>query len=81
MPSAAERAETREISDAIVESVRNDERMPLPGLVAIPIQWRGLFYNCEDVETFVFRLAFEITLLLEDRRAFVASTVIPPKEP
>ena len=68
-PTPAERAERQKIAAAIVESVRNDAKMPLPGLKAIAIQYKGLFFDAEEVEQFVFHLAHEITLLIEDRTA------------
>ena len=66
-PSPAERAERQKIAAAIVESVRADEKMPLPGLKAIAIQYKGLYFDCVDVEEFVFKLAQEIILLLDER--------------
>jgi len=66
-PTPAERAERQEIAAAIVESVRNDEKMPLPGLKAITIQYKGVFFDAVEVEEFVFKLAQEITILLEER--------------
>lgn len=62
-PTPAERAERQKIAAAIVESVRNDERMPLPGLTAITYS-KGLAFDAVDVENFVFQLAQEITLLV-----------------
>lgn len=53
-PTPEDRARTRELAAAIVESVRNDETMPLP----LP-----LCYVHADVQTLVFRLAQEIALL------------------
>ena len=66
-PTPAERAERQKIAAAIVESVRNDAKMPLPGLKAIAIQYKGLFFDCVDVEEFVFKLAQEITILLDEK--------------
>lgn len=66
-PTPDDRAERQKIAAAIVESVRNDEKMPLPGLTAIAIQYKGLFFDCVKVEEFVFKLAQEITILLEAR--------------
>jgi hypothetical protein len=66
-PTPTERAERQKIAAAIVESVRNDEKMPLPGLKAIAIQYKGLFFDCVDVEEFVFKLAQEITILLDEK--------------
>ena len=66
-PTPAERAERQANARAIVESVRADEKMPLPGLKAIAIQHKGLYFDCVDVEEFVFKLAQEITILLDER--------------
>lgn len=65
-PTPVERSERQKIAAAIVESVRNDAKMPLPGLKAIAIQYKGLFFDCVDVEEFVFKLAQELTILLEE---------------
>ena len=65
-PTPAEREARQTIAAAIVESVQNDEKMPLPGLKTIAIQDKGVFFDAVEVETFVFHLAHEIVLLLED---------------
>lgn len=52
-PSPAARAQTRELAAAVVESVRADERMPLP--------FDGDdVYSRIDVEALVMRLALEL---------------------
>ena len=66
-PTPAERAERQKIAAAIVASVRVNAKMPLPGLKAIAIQYKGVFFDAVEVEDFVFHLAREITLLLEER--------------
>lgn len=65
-PTPAERTERQQLAAAIVESVRNDEKMPLPGLKAIAIQYKGLFFDAVEVENFVFTLAQEITILVQE---------------
>ena len=66
-PTPAERADRQASARAIVESVRADEKMPLPGLKAIAFQYKGLYFDCVEVEEFVFKLAQEITILLDER--------------
>lgn len=67
-PTPAQRSERQQLAAAIVESVRTNAKMPLPGLnVAIAIQSKGIFFDVIEVEDFVFHLAHEITLLLEER--------------
>jgi hypothetical protein len=73
-PTPVERSERQKIAAAIVESVRNDERMPLPGLKALTYTStsldraaRGIAFDCVDVEEFVFKLAQEITILLDEK--------------
>lgn len=58
IPPPAERRETRALALAIVESVRNDEEMPL-GLHTTP---SGMVHR-PPVEELVFRLAQEVALL------------------
>lgn len=70
-PTAAERSDRQKLAIAIVESVRNDEKMPLPGLKAVAIQYKGLFFDAIEVENFVFGLAQEITILLTERKGAV----------
>lgn len=64
MPTAKDRAETRDLAARIVESVRNDEPMALPlyktDTALVPK------YYCESVEPFAFTLAQEIELLRAD---------------
>lgn len=55
-PTPADRAATRELAAKIVESVRNDERMPLPGAKSIPL----------TTQAALLQLAQEIALLLAD---------------
>ena len=66
-PPQSEREERQKLAATIVESVEADEKMPLPGLTAITLERKGLFFAAEDVENFVFHLAHEITLLLAER--------------
>ena len=66
-PTPAERLERQQIAAAIVESVRVNAKIPLPGLKAIAFQYKGVFFDAVEVENFVFHLAREITLLLEER--------------
>ena len=66
-PTPSERAERQQIATAILESAKNNVRMPLPGLTAITVHSAGLFFNAVDVENFVLALAQEIALLLEER--------------
>lgn len=54
-PSPKEREATRKLAREIVESVRNDEAMPLPAWLGDPISRVAL-------EEFIFELAQEITL-------------------
>lgn len=75
-PSAADRVKQQKIAAAIVESVRNDEKMPLP-LKAIGIQYKGLFYDVVEVEDFIFFLAQEITILMTERKADVQLGRVP----
>lgn len=73
-PTPADRAETRDISYAIVESVRNDVVMPLPADVDSVCRSLGMSdERMFAVENFIFRLAQEITLLVEERKAFAES--------
>jgi hypothetical protein len=73
-PTPTERAERQKIAAAIVESVRNDEKMPLPGLkvivytaTSIDHSARGIAFDCLAVEEFVLKLAQEITILLDEK--------------
>lgn len=67
-PTAAERADRHKLATAIVESVRNDERMPLP------FDWpKSVPLDCpdcpvSDAEELIFALAQEITILLAERK-------------
>ena len=65
-PTPAQRSERQQIAAAIVESVRTNTKMPLPGLKAIAIQYTGLFFDVVAVEELVFKLAQEITTLLDE---------------
>lgn len=62
VPTPIERADVRALAAAIVESVRNDEAMPLPAKLR---PQRGPI-DQEDVEEFTFDLALEIVALQED---------------
>lgn len=61
IPPPAEREATRALALAIVESVRNDEEMPLP-LDVVPVHGAGEYYRRVDVQELVFRLAQELVL-------------------
>lgn len=65
VPTEADRIATRELAASIVESVKNDEEMPLPAAL---FPRRGAI-EVEDVERFVFNLALEIVALQEDERS------------
>ena len=61
-PTPAERTERQAKSVAIVESVRNDERMPLE------INFEASVRTVRaQVEELVFKLTQEITILLEEQ--------------
>jgi hypothetical protein len=65
-PTKAERERNQQLAAAIVESVRNDEEMP------IGIEWPKNPLDCADcpvsaVEELVFQLAQEITILVAER--------------
>jgi hypothetical protein len=66
-PTEAERKERWQLAAAIVESVRNDEEMP------IGIEWpKKVPLDCPDcpvsaIEELIFDLAQEITILLAER--------------
>ena len=66
-PTLAERSERQQIAAAIVASVRDNTPMPLPGLKAIAIQYKGIFFDAVEVEEFVVKLAQEITILLKEQ--------------
>ena len=80
-PTPSERAERQKLAAAIVESVRDDEKMPLPGLKAIAVQYKGVFFDAVEVEEFVFHLAHEITLLKTPEFAECASCAAKPGAP
>lgn len=63
-PSKKDREETRRLATAIVESVRNDERMPA---IQIHDTIAGRFYSSNDVNAVVLQLAQEICALQEER--------------
>jgi hypothetical protein len=65
---STEREEWQKLAAAIVAAVRDNTNVPLPGLQATAIQYKGIFFDCVDVEAFVFELALEITTLIEERR-------------
>jgi hypothetical protein len=71
-PTPAERAERQQIAAAIIESMRHDEKMSLPGLKAIAVQYKGVFFDAVEVEEFVFKFAQEITILLKELSAMIA---------
>lgn len=58
--STSARSEMQQIAAAIVESVRVNAKMPLPGLKAVAIQYKGVFFDAIEVEGFVLKLAQEI---------------------
>ena len=67
-PTPAERAERHKLAAAIVESVVNDESMPLP------FEWpKDVPLDCPDcpvtdAEDLIFALAQEVTILLAERK-------------
>lgn len=67
-PPLAERAATRTLAKAIVDSVRNDEPMSEDVVNATLLQ--------DDTNRFVFQLAQEIDLLFNDEMAFIAHAVM-----
>ena len=57
-PTRVERSEMQQIAAAIVESVRVNEKMPLPGLKTVVIPYdAGVFFDAIKVEGFVLKLA------------------------
>lgn len=68
--SPENRAKTRELAAAIVDSVRNDAAMPL-GLTDLDIGAQNGCYSIPDVEALVMQLAQEVVALREgaDRAA------------
>lgn len=75
-PTPTERIEQQLLAAAIVESARDNRKMPLPGLKALVYtstsvdpDARGLAFECIDVEDFVLKLAKEITLLVAERES------------
>lgn len=80
-PTPIERIEQQLLAAAIVESARDNRKMPLPGLKALVYtstsvdpDARGLAFECVDVEDFVLKLAREITSLVAER----GSVLKPP---
>lgn len=55
-PTPADRAKTRALCEAIVESIRADERMPLPFAPPHPTT----VYDRRKVEDFIFHIALEV---------------------
>jgi hypothetical protein len=68
IPPEADRKATRELAAAIVQSVVDDEAMPL-GLTAYSVGSAQVF-DKDAVETLVFQLAQEITMLVKERAAY-----------
>lgn len=73
-PTPAERADTRELAQRIVDSVRNDEAMPYSMTQArTGIEpWQAYEMRPttrRSIESLVLRLAQEIALLVEERGA------------
>lgn len=75
---AETRTKTRELAAAIVQSVIDDERMPHGlAITDTALAGRAKFY-ADDVESLLTELAQEIVALVDERRAFIAtSTEIP----
>ncbi len=73
MPAASDRAIIRVDANCIVESVRNDEKMPLPFDVQ-PVHGAGQLFLRADIEELAFRFAQEITLLA-DQLDFISEGV------
>ena len=67
-PTPAERHERHELAAAIVESVVNDERMPLPFEWPTKVPLDCPDCPVTDAEELIFALAQEITILLTERR-------------
>jgi len=68
-PTEEDRSATRKLACAIVDSVRNDERMPLPFDDDCGTGRHRMFF-ADDVESLVMQLAQEITLLVNEKQAF-----------
>lgn len=77
-PPRVERSEMQQIAAAIVEAVRVNVKMPLPGLKAVAIQYKGVFFDAVEVEAFVFKLAQEICEAGTSRATAIAHAEAPP---
>ena len=77
-PMLVERSEMQKLAAAIVESVRVNAKMPLPGLKAVAIQYTGVFFDALEVEAFVLKLAQEICASSTSRDTPIAHAEAPP---
>lgn len=78
-PALAERSEMQQIAAAIVESVRVNVKMPLPGLKTVVIPYdAGVFFDAIEVEGFVLKLAQEICATSASRDTAIAHAEAPP---
>lgn len=80
-PTTAEHSEMQQLSAAIVESVRVNAKIPLPGLKAVAIQYTGIFFDAVEVEGFVLKLAqegvrLEAALIASEMRVMALTDVI-----
>ena len=70
--SPENRAKTRELAARIVQSVIDDERMPL-GVIEFDVHATGACVLLEDCRSIAMQLAQEIVALTEERRAFTGA--------
>jgi len=78
-PTRVDRSEMRQIAAAIVESVRVNVKMPLPGLKTVVIPYdAGVFFDAIEVEGFVLKLAQEICATSTSRDTAIAHAEAPP---
>jgi len=75
-----ERSEMQQIAAAIVESVRVNAKMPLPGLKTVAIQYTGIFFDAVEVEGFVLKLAQEICATSASRDTAIARAEAAERE-
>ena len=64
-PSPIDRVARRRFARDIIESVRNDEEMPLP-LQVVPVHGAGEHFRRTDVEQVAFDLAQELDMLRDE---------------
>ena len=67
-PSPIDRVARRRLARDIIESVRNDEEMPLP-LQVVPVHGAGEHLRRADVEQGAFELAQELDMLRDELAA------------